>query len=245
MTTIDQTPLGAIARTAREARAALEQIEGRLGEFREKAQGLDEFRAKNDSARERRAQLLEAAMLAGRPADTTAIDKECTRAALALEKRQDEILAVSRAVRALEAQRETAQSELNTAMAVYQEARKEQAAAIAHAGYLATRFHAALAVASESLAQMPSPYFRERLLAARSALLDSDPLPSAADIHELVTAEAEAGLTKADELAAIPLAPAPRCLGFVWADGELHDEPEPASEHVPTYKPVINVGLTS
>jgi hypothetical protein len=218
------------AGTVHEARAALERIDGRLPEMRAKAEALDELRVKLDLARARRAQLLEDALLAGRTADTGALDKEIGAAERARERRQDEATAVSGALRTLEAQRLAAAVLLNEREAEYNERRKEHEGESGSARWHAAKFHEAVISAHSHVAQMPpSGGFRERLIAAGPELLKSGELQlSVRVLKELVTAQADAERREADEQAAIPQPPTnPIELGYRWSDGTVHDEPEP------------------
>jgi hypothetical protein len=226
----EKTPLQRAAGAVHEARDALERIDGRLAEMRPKAEALDELRVKLDLARARRAQLLGDALLAGRTADTSSVDKEIGAAERALEKRQDEVTALTRALKTLEAQRQAAAALLSEREAEYQERRKEHESLSNRAVRLAKEFHEAVISAHSLVADMPAEGgFRERLIAAGPELLKSGEAQlSVKVLQDLVTSQADAELCEADVQAAIPPPPPqnPKFLGYVWSDGMVHAELE-------------------
>lgn len=119
----NDSPLIAAAGAVSTARADLQRIEARTAELREKSRDLDELQTAVTEARERRAKLLEQALLEGRKANTDEADKAVTKALAALQKREDEITAVARALSTLEAQRQAAQDNLEAALGAFREAR--------------------------------------------------------------------------------------------------------------------------
>ena len=123
MTTQSESPLNEAARAVTAARIGLQHIDARIAELREKSRDLDELKAAVAQARERRAQLLEEALLAGKKANTDEADKAVAKALAALQKREDEITAVERALATLEYQRQEANAALDAAQNAYLEAR--------------------------------------------------------------------------------------------------------------------------
>lgn len=140
----DKTSLTIAAEAVRDARAELERIDGRLDELREKSRDLDELKATLAGAREQRSTLLEEALIAGRKADTTEIDKEVATAQRALQKREDEITAVERALATLAAQRHSAQTALHAATETLRESCASRVLGVS--GELLKRTHEAAAV---------------------------------------------------------------------------------------------------
>lgn len=129
----EKTPLILAAEAVRTARSELERIDSRLADLREKSHDLDELKTTLGAARERRAQLLEDALLGGQKANTDEVDKSVNKALQALQKREDEITAVERASATLEAHRQTAQAQLQSTVGAYHEARASRILALADA----------------------------------------------------------------------------------------------------------------
>ena len=117
------SPLTAAARAVSAARVDLQRIEARTAELREKSRDLGELQRAVTHAREQRAQLLEQALLDDRKANTDEADKAVSKALAALQKREDEITAVGRALATLQTQRQAAQDALDGAMGAFREAR--------------------------------------------------------------------------------------------------------------------------
>ncbi len=94
------------------ARSRLMELDGRLAAMREKYNDLRKLEEILADARKQRANLFADALLSGKEANTTAVDKRCAGALVALEKRRDEATAVARALEILQAQRAATDSEL-------------------------------------------------------------------------------------------------------------------------------------
>jgi hypothetical protein len=230
------------ANVVRAIRERLTQLGDRLASLSEKSDDLEKLKAAVEEAREQRASQLETALLAGKKANTAQVDQRCAAAVAALEKRRDEVIAVERALSTLRAQQDDARATLLQCEETYQKARDEHLQEIKWAGSRSEEYLDAIAKARACLLEMEmSPHFRERLISAKADPAGSDQLPSASAIRELVTLQASADLTTAAELAAIPAPPLPQGLGFVWANGSIHQEPETK----PDLHPEPLVGIVS
>jgi hypothetical protein len=231
-------PLLEAAEATRRALELLTRLDNRLAELTEKSHELDKLKAAHTEAREHRTKLLADAVLAGdKKANTTEVDKRCAAALVALQKREDEVIAVESALKTLQAQRESARSALTGCAGVYAQARDVHLAEIKRARSQTLKFCEAIAEGRASLDQMPA-HFRERLLSAK-VNLECPEMPSIDALQELTTSQAEADLIEAAKLAAIPPPPAPKFLGYVWGDGFERQDPEP----IPELLQQFNVGL--
>jgi hypothetical protein len=225
------------AKGVQTAREHLAQRRARLAELSEKSHELGKLDADVAEISEQRTSQLAEAMLNGKRANTAKLDERHTAAVVVREKRRDEITAVGRALVIMQAQAEDAGSALAECERVYNEARADHLTAMNSAGALTLQFRTAVDKARECLQEMPA-HFRERLLNSK-ADLQSDQLPAAEALEMIVMSRAKEALIAARQLADIPPPPAPKSLGWVWADGYIHDEPEP----VPELQPLATVGL--
>jgi len=227
------------AQALKAARAQLTFLDECLAELGAKSLAIDKLKATLDGAREQRGQLLGDAMIAGRRPNTSEVDKRCESALVALEKRRDEVTALERALSSLQVQRSNALRALTEFELAYVKTREKHLQVIKFTRTLVRQFHEGATNAHARLVQM-SARFRERMLSANVDRL-SDQLPPVAILQELVIAQAKADLITADEQAAIPPPPVPQCLGYVWAGGQIHDEPEAVIEP----DPAPAIGLVS
>lgn len=241
------------------ARAEIDRVDDRLTELREKSRDLDELKAALASARERRAQMLEDAMIAGRKTDaTTEVDKEVDKALRAIQRREDEITAVERALATLQAQREATQAVLEDASAAFHEACASRV--LGEMEELLARVNKAAVVLGERLNEgrailnrinimtLPQEARRWFLMQKSHYGAHLDNMEGSVRVflsgvrgYDATAADAlDAELSAARKLTGVvdttPASDAEE-LGIVSSDGTIHAEPEPpAPEPVTTFR---------
>jgi hypothetical protein len=220
------------ARAVHTARERLTHIDGRLADIGLKSHDINQLKIAVAEAREQRAKLLSDALLAGKKANAAKADERCVGAQAALDKREDESIAIERALVTLRAQHQDAHCVLRRCEAAYKQVRDDHVNEMSWSQALSVNFHGAIVKARECLAEMAAPY-RDRLLSSKVDL-DSGDLPAVEILQEFVIRQAQADLVAADEHAAVPPPPLPTSLGWVWKDGLIHDEPEPVTDVVDT-----------
>ena len=247
----------AAAEAVRSAHGELERIDGQAAGLRQRLEEMDGQQATLTGHEERRSRLLEEALLAGRKADTSEVDKQITTAQRAIERRKDERTAVERALPALETQSNAAAATLATRRAEYDQARAEHTAAcvrtaITAARELSTKLGSAIADILACIDLIPANAPEHGTLHAELDALKWELIETTRDsfgnvrviwapqtVAGPVTSQAQLDLDRSREVTGIPEAREPTLiepaeLGYLWSDGLIHPEPEPASESVYT-----------